>query len=153
METPIRDIHELQMEIGRLKNLEAEQSVALKARFSGPAAIFSTAMSLFPGSATVDGVKSAGFFNQDFLGLISRFALPIALNKTLFRKSNFIVKTLVGILSQKASHYISEDNVSGVWGKAKGVINNLFKKKEKVTVKEPLPAVVTPGDVPPYQPY
>jgi hypothetical protein len=148
METPIRNIFELQGEIGRLKNLEAEQAVALKARFSGPSAIFSSVLSLFPKSATTDGIKGAGFFNQDFLGLISRFALPLALNKTLFRHSNFLVKTLVGILSQKASHYISEDNVSGVWGKAKGLFNNLFNKKDKETG-----IVLEKDDVPAYQPY
>lgn len=132
METPIRDIQELKSEIARLKNLEVIQSGALKARFSGPGAIFSTVLSLFPGtSSTIDGVKSAGFFKQDFLGLISRFLLPLTLNKTLFRKSNFIVKTIVGILSQKASGYINEESVTSVWDKAKGIFNNLFKKKEK----------------------
>ncbi|MFD0795097.1 hypothetical protein ACFQZX_15855 [Mucilaginibacter litoreus] len=131
METPIRNIHELQVEIGRLKNLEHEQAVALKTRFSGPSAIFSTVLSLFPGSATVDGIKGAGFFKQDFLGMLSRFLLPLTLNKTLFRKSNFLVKTVVGILSQKASGYISEDSVSSVWGKAKGLYNSIFKKKDK----------------------
>lgn len=151
METPIRNIFELQTEIGRLKNLETEQAVALKARFSGPSAIFSTVLSLFPKSAAVDGIKGASFFNQDLLGLVSRFALPLALNKTLFKHSNFLVKTLVGILSQKASHYISEDNVSGVWSKAKGLFNNLFKKKDKQEKQAAI--VVEKDDVPPYQPY
>lgn len=151
METPIRNIFELRSEIGRLKIIETEQAVALKARFTGPSAIFSTFMSIFPKSPTVDGVKGAGFFNQDFLGLLSRFALPLALNKTLFKRSNFLVKTLVGILSQKASHYISEDNVSGIWGKAKGLFNNLFKKNEKQEKEAAI--VVDKDDVPPYQPY
>ncbi|MCQ6961342.1 hypothetical protein [Mucilaginibacter aquariorum] len=139
METPIRNIFELQGEIGRLKNLEAEQAIALKARFSGPSAIFSTVLSLFPKSATVDGIKGAGFFNQDLLGLVSRFVLPLTLNKTIFKHSGFIVKTLVGILSQKASHYISEDAVSGIWSKAKGLFNNLLKKKAKHPEKEVMP--------------
>jgi len=130
MDTPIRNIFELQTEIGRLKNLETEQAVALKARFSGPSAIFSTALSLFPKSPTADGIKGGSLFHQDFLGLISRFLLPIALNKTLFRSSGFIVKTLVGILSQKASHYISEDSVGGVWDTVKGFVNKFTKKKE-----------------------
>src|SRR4051812_37659017 len=102
MDTPIRNIFELQTEIGRLKNLEAQQAIALKTRLAGPSAIFSTFMSLFPKSPDTDGVKSAGLFQQDFLGLLSRFVLPITLNKTLFKHSNFIVKALVGILSQKA---------------------------------------------------
>lgn len=151
METPIRNIFELRGEIGRLKNLENEQAIALKVRFTGRSAIFSTFMSLFPKSPTVDGVKGAGFFNQDFLGLLSRFALPLALNKTLFKHSNFLVKTLVGILSQKASHYISEDNVSGIWGKAKGLFNNLLKKKDKKDKETGI--VLEKDDVPAYQPY
>jgi hypothetical protein len=136
MEILIHNVNDLKVEIARLKNLEVEQSVALRARFSSPAAIFSTAMSLFPKSPTVDGVKSESFFSQDFLGLISRIALPLTLNKTIFKHSNFLVKTLVGILSQKASHYISEDSVSGVWGKAKSLFNKFTKKKDEP--KEPV---------------
>ena len=154
METSIRNIFELRSEIGRLKNVETEQAIALKARFSGPSAIFSTVLSLFPKSEAVDGIKSSGFFNQDFLGLISRFVLPLALNKTLFKHSNFLVKTLVGLLSQKASHYISEENVSGVWAKAKNLFNNLFKKKDKEYKKENDAGIVLEkDDVPAYQPY
>lgn len=130
MEILIHNVDDLKVEIARLKNLEVDQAVALKARFSSPAAIFSTAMSLFPKSPTVDGINSGSFFGQDFLGLISRIALPLTLNKTLFKNSNFIVKTLVGILSQKASHYISEDAVTGVWGKAKALFSKFTKKKE-----------------------
>jgi hypothetical protein len=97
MDILIHNVNDLKVEIARLKNLEVEQAVALKARFSSPAAIFSTAMSLFPKSPTVDGVKNESFFSQDFLGLISRIALPLTLNKTIFKHSNFLVKTLVGI--------------------------------------------------------
>lgn len=140
MEIIIQNANDLKVEIARLKNLEVKQGVALKARFASPTAILSTAMTLFPKSPTVDGVKGAGFFGQDVLGLISRIVIPLTLNKTLFRNSNFIVKTLVGILSQKASGYISEDSVTGVWGKAKGIFSNLFSKKDKDFDKEVIPA-------------
>lgn len=129
METPIKSTHDLKIEIARLKNLEIDQAVALKARFSSPMAVFSTLTTVFPKSPTVDGVKGASFFDQDFLGLISRIALPLTLNKTLFKNSNFLVKTLVGVLSQKASHFISEDAVGGIWSKAKGLFDKLTKKK------------------------
>ncbi len=141
MDILIQNVNDLKVEIARLKNLEVEQAVALKARFSSPAAIFSTAMSLFPKSPTVDGVKNESFFSQDFLGLISRIALPLTLNKTIFKHSNFLVKTLVGILSQKASHYISEDSVTGVWDKAKALFNKFTKKKAAADVS-PVPAYV-----------
>ena len=137
MKILIQNAEDLKAQIVRLKILEIDQSIALKARFSSPAAIFSTAMTLFPKSPTVDGVKHESFFSQDFLGLISRIALPLTLNKTLFRNSNFLVKTLVGILSQKASHYISEDAVSGIWGKAKSIFNKFAKKTDD---KEIIPA-------------
>ncbi|WP_374950942.1 hypothetical protein [Mucilaginibacter sp.] len=140
MDTPVKNIHDLKVEIARLKNLEAHQAVALKARFSSSSAIFSTLLTLFPKSPTVDGVKGAGFFDQDFLGLISRIALPLTLNKTLFKNSNFLVKTLVGILSQKASHYISEDAVGGIWSKAKGIFAKFTKKKDDEHEREIIPA-------------
>jgi hypothetical protein len=153
METPIKNIIELQGEIARLKTIELQQAAALKLRFNGPSATFGTMLTLFPKSATVDGIKGAGFFHQDFLGLVSRFVLPLTLNKTLFKNSNFIVKALVGILSQKASGYISEDAVTGVWSKAKGLFSNMFKKKDKVEVV-PVPVmVVATDDIPPYQAY
>ena len=131
MDTPINNIHDLKLEIARLKNLETDQAVALRARFAGPSALFSSFLSIFPKSPTVDGVKGASFFDQDFLGLVSRIVLPLTLNKTLFKNSNFLVKTLVGVLSQKASHYISEDAVGGIWGKAKSIFEKFTKKKDE----------------------
>jgi hypothetical protein len=137
MDLPIKSHADLKNEIYRLQGLEREKSLELKARFNGPGAIFSTVMSLFKSEHT--DPKEGGIFNQDFLGVLSRFALPFALNKTLFRNSNFIVKSIVGLISQKASHYISEDSVEGVWDKAKGLFGkftHLFDKADKNTGPE-----------------
>jgi hypothetical protein len=125
MDLPIKNIDDLRIEIYRLRGLEQEQSIALNKRFSSPSALFSTIFSLFPKSRAVDGEKSSGFFDQDIVGLISRVVLPLVLNKTLFRHSNFIIKAAVSILSQKASHFISEDSLTSLWEKAKA----LFKSK------------------------
>ncbi len=54
--------------------------------------------------------------------------MPLTLNKTIFRNSKFIVKTLVGYLSQKASHFVNEDKVMGVWDK----VMSVFEKKKPV---------------------
>jgi hypothetical protein len=123
MDIPINNASELKAEIARLKMIGEEQSIAIKARFSSPSAVFSTLFSIFPKS---DGTKGSGFFSQDIFGLLSRVLLPLTLNKTLFRNSNFLIKTLVGFLSQKASHFISEDSVTSVWDKVK----SLFEKKK-----------------------
>lgn len=126
MDSPIRNMSDLRGEIYRLKELEQVQSVAIGQRFKNFSSTISTLGTLFPRSLTPDG-KSTSFFDQDLVGLISRFLLPFTLNKTIFRNSGFLVKALVGLVSQKASHFISEDTVVGLWDKVK----SLFDKKEK----------------------
>jgi len=118
----IHNAKDLKAEILRLRHLKEEQGGAIKARFSSPGAAFSTLMTVFPKESRA----KYDIFNQDFLGIISRILLPLTLNKTIFRKSNFLVKGLVGFLSQKASHFISEDSVMGIWDKVK----SLFDKKK-----------------------
>ena len=133
MDKPIRNSWELREEIIRLRGLEKEQAMAIKQRFSSPAAIFSTVYSLFP--KPVAGEKTGNIFNQDFVSILSRFLLPLTLNKTIFRHSGFIVKTLVGLVSQKASGYINEDAVIGLWDKVK----TLFQKKVVPPAKKNYP--------------
>jgi hypothetical protein len=125
MEASIKNSWELKEEIVRLRGLQQEQSVALKARFSSPGAIISSLYSLFPKSANT-GENRSNIFNQDFVSIISRFLIPLTLNKTLFKNSGFLIKALVGLVSQKASGYINEDSVVSVWDKVK----SLFTKKE-----------------------
>lgn len=127
MDAPIKNISDLRGEIYRLKELEREQSVAIGQRFKTFSSTLSTLSTLFPKSVAPDG-KTSNFFEQDLVGLISRFVLPFTLNKTIFRNSNFIIKTIVGLLSQKASHFISEDSVVGVWDKVKGLFTAKAKK-------------------------
>jgi len=113
----IRNSRDLKAEIFRLEELSKQQGTALRSHFSSPGAIFSTIFSMFSKPTAADDEKSGGIFSQDFLGLISRFVIPLALNKTVFKNSNFLVKALVGLVSQKASHYINEDSVGSVWHK------------------------------------
>jgi len=124
MDVQVRNINDLRSEIERLRGMEREQSIAIGQRFSSPSAIFSTIFSLFSSHSGATGEKTS-IFDQDIVALLSRFILPFTLNKTLFRNSNFLVKTLVGLVSQKASHFITEDTVTGIWDK----IKNLFNRK------------------------
>jgi len=126
----IRNIDDLHGEISRLTDLHQEQKIALGHRFSSPSAIFSTVLTLFP-KGVANGVRGAGFIGQDLVSLISRIALPLTLNKTIFRHSGFIIKTLVGLVSQKASNFITEDSVSSVWNKAKLLFNKVTGKNKK----------------------
>ena len=125
MDVQVRNINDLRSEIERLREMERAQSVALGQRFSSPSATFSTIFSLFSGSTGAGGTRSS-FFDQDIVALLSRFILPFTLNKTVFRNSGFLVKTLVGLVSQKASHFITEDSVVNIWDK----IKHLFHRKD-----------------------
>lgn len=125
MDISIKNSSDLKTEIIRLRELKTQQGEQISQRFSSPGAIFSTVVSLFP-KGNNDGSKNS-ILNQDYFGILSRILLPLALNKTIFRNSNFIIKGLVGFFSQKASHFISEDSVVGLWDKVK----SMFDKKEK----------------------
>jgi hypothetical protein len=132
MEIPVKNIFDLQAEIIRLEKVRQEQEMLLKQRFSSPKAILASVRSIFPKSPEAEvGGGTTSLFSPDILSLVSRFVLPIALNKTLFKNSGFIIKTLVGLASQKASSYISEDSVTSVWGRVK----SLFGKRPSTAVK------------------
>jgi len=119
----INTAEDLRAEIARLRLLRAEQGTAIQARFSSPSATFSTIFSLFS-----KGDSSKGnIFGQDLFGVLSRILLPLALNKTVFRNSNFIIKGLVGFLSQKASHFINEESIMGLFD----TVKSFFDKKGK----------------------
>ena len=138
MDLPVRNISDLRSEILRLKEVEQEQSIAIGERFKNFSSTISTLGTLFPRTLTPEG-KSSSFFDQDLVGLISRFLLPFTLNKTIFRKSGFLVKAIVGLVSQKASHFISEDTVVSAWDKIKGLFNKKEKKGENISDEKGIP--------------
>ncbi|MDN5288598.1 MAG: hypothetical protein JWR38_4872 [Mucilaginibacter sp.] len=144
MDFQIKNINDLQEEISRIRVIEDRQATALAARFSSPSAIFSSFISLINSGVKDDGEKHPSIFNQDFLGLLSRIVLPVTLNKTLFKKSNFLVKTLVGLVSQKASNYISGDAVHGIWDKVKSAVHEVLTKKKPDTSNKTTPRIPPP---------
>jgi len=127
MSEPISNLHDLRNEIARLRIVKNEQEAAIKQHFSSPAAIIGTVFSGF-GSQKGKG----GFINtDDIISLVSRFVLPLVLNKTIFRSSNFIVKALVGLLSQSASGLINEKNLTSAWDKIRSLIPEKWINKNK----------------------
>lgn len=129
MDAVIYNISDLKDEIERLKASKKIQEEAIKSRFDGPAATLHTVASLFKSSGS--SKSSGGIFGggQDMVSLLSRFVLPLILNKTLFRSSNFIIKTIVGLVSQQASGFINEKSLVSVWDKIMSVIPNIIPKK------------------------
>jgi hypothetical protein len=128
--TTIANRGELQSEIQRLITLENAQRIALAYRFSSPAAICAAALTLFPGSAAARRVTGHAFFQQDLFSLMSRFLIPMTLNKTIFRRSGFLVKLLVGLVSQKAAGYFTESAMGNLFAEGKSFFGKLLTKKE-----------------------
>lgn len=120
----IRSREDLRAEILRLEDKSREQGSAIGAHFRSPGAVFSTVFSLFSNKSKEQDEKDGGIMSQDFVGLISRFVLPLVLNKTIFRNSNFIIKAIVGLVSQKASHFISEESLAELWHKATALFDS-----------------------------
>ena len=127
MNTLIRNRSDLRTEIFRLQQAKLEKQIALKQHFKSPMTTLSTVIGLLGSGG--DSKSDEKEHKEDWVGFLSRFVIPLVLNKTLFRGSGFIMKALVGLASQKASSYVSSDTVTGIWDKAKGVIGGLFSKK------------------------
>ncbi|RYE35683.1 MAG: hypothetical protein EOP42_06105 [Sphingobacteriaceae bacterium] len=127
MIVPIKSIHDLRNEIVRLETLTVQQEATIKQRFSSPKIIYKTILSVFPKSAVNekgDNVKISALLNQDVVATISKFLLPFTLNRTLFKGSGFITKSVVNFLSQKASGYINQDTVVSGWDKFKKSVSS-----------------------------
>lgn len=125
---PIKSIHDLRNEIVRLETLTVQQEAAIKQRFSSPSVIYKTLLSAFPkssGSSQGKSLNSKSLFSQDLIGTISKFLLPLTLNRTLFKESGFITRSIVTFLSKKASGYINQDTVTTGWDKVKTMVSQV----------------------------
>ena len=127
----IKNIDDLKAEIYHLKVKEDQQRYALRQRFNSPSKIFTTVKSLFS-KPSAEGLKTDSGRKKDYFAILARIILPVTLKRTVFRKSNFIVKSLVGFASKKASKFITEDSVTGAWNKIKALLPN-----NKVTNSSP----------------
>jgi len=134
MSVRITSIDDLRLEITRLKGLEQEQAIAIRQHFSSTRAIFSTVLSLFPKFSLTEKTGDSSNSGVDIIQLISSFVLPFTLNKTLFKRSNFLIKALVRLASQRAAQYINKQNLGFVWDKIKSFI------PEKISRAAPGPA-------------
>ncbi len=82
-----------------------------------------------------DGAAAGGLLHPDIVKLVSRFAIPFTLNKTVFRHSNFLVKALVGLVSQKAAGFVTEDKAESLLTKGKALFNHFFHKEKNVAAE------------------
>ena len=133
----ISNSEELKAEIVRLKAIDKEQTLELKKRFNGPKAVFLTLGTVFQKPGEKNRGPLSGYFNPDLLRLVSRFAIPFALNKTIFRNANFLVKLIVDLASQKAASQVSEPAAENLLRQAKTLFKDLLHKIKPLISKAP----------------
>jgi hypothetical protein len=134
MDVIIKNQADLQLEIARLKGVKSDQEANIKQHFNSPRAILGTVISFFTHNNT-DVFSLPG---KDITAWLSKLLLPLTLNKTLFRKSNIVVRSLVGLLSRKASGLVNDKTVSTLWDKVKGILPNALAQKLSPKKKKPL---------------
>ena len=120
----ITDIDDLHTEMERLRLKKQFQENELKQSFNSPLnALNSVRLLFYSGKEDIKPFTS----HTDIFTWVSTITLPFTLNKTLFRKSNIIIKWLVRMLSRKIASQINEKSVNGFWEKLKGFITGLKK--------------------------
>lgn len=117
----ITNKEELREEIAKLRMIDDEQSEGLALRFNSPSAAFASMMSLFPSQRSKR--------RQDPVTLVARVLLPLTLNKTLFRHSNFLTRVVGGFAAQKAAGLVTEQRMESVWHSMRSIFYKLFHKK------------------------
>lgn len=153
MKTKINNIVELRLEIARLNQLKREQEgyladqyQLLKYKIDTPVRVLNAITSNIPGVEFVKGIVSSlgpssksGAANQhDWLGRALQLGLPLVLNKTFLRKSGWLKKALVLLLSNKAAGNITQDKVESVISKITNFIRPKKKSKKKHREVAPL---------------
>lgn len=124
MDRPLQNQEELRQEIVRLKALKHQQGEALAKRFGSPLEIVKTIWSLFPTSAEKRHARLKRFL-ADPVSFASKLLIPLALRKTLLRKSDFLTRLVVMFSASKLAGLINMKRMAH-WIRT---VEKYFKKK------------------------
>jgi len=123
MDVAINNSTDLNLEITRLQGVKSVQEAAIKQHFNSPQAILGTITSI------IRKKDNQTFAGNDITAWLSKTLLPLTLDKTVFRKSGFVVRALVRLLSRKASSLINDKNMTPLWDKIKGILPEAIVEK------------------------
>lgn len=140
MSTRIENIEDLRAEIQLLKLQKAEHELyfvqkreSLKKTFSSPFDFFRNVRSLLGGKPETGTGNVSARHDSDWTTVIARVVVPFILSKTILRGNGIMIKSLLGIISQKAinGETFNRVKISGWIDKATHWINSTLKKSEK----------------------
>ena len=112
MRTKIQNIEDLRAEIDRLGQVRLEMETELKievvkisAKITAPFLLLSKLYDFLGFGKGKSESKEGG----DWLSSILRIGLPVLMNRFIYPKSGFLIKTFIGLLSQNAVKSINKD--------------------------------------------
>jgi len=150
MRPRIENIDDLRLELNRLKVQRLDQEIELtkvtariKARLHFPVLVYNKISDFFIemfGDNPEDLNKTE---HKDWITNILRVGLPVALNKFLFPRSGFLMKSVVALVSQKAAKNVNKDSITNVIDK---VTDWIKSSKPKVRKKPMLADYGIPPD-------
>lgn len=137
----IQNIDNLRSEIRRLRiqRLEYETDLQLisdkiSEKFNVPVMIFNKISDFFGSLFGNDKDNPEKQENTDWVTNIFRVGIPVFLNKFLFHRSGFLMKSVVAMLSQTAAKNVNKDSITDVIDK----VSNWIKSSKPRTRKEPV---------------
>lgn len=134
MRTKIQNIDDLREEVIRLGVIRTELETDLKietqkiaSRIRLPFILLRKLNDFLGGSRD----KSAEKDGEDWISSIFRIGLPVMMNRFLFPKSGFIVKSVIELISQNIAKTIDKDLISGGIEKLSEWIKSTWSKPKK----------------------
>jgi hypothetical protein len=137
MRTKIQNSDDLRSEILRLRISRSEIESELKTetdritqRFRVPLMIFGK-VNDWVSPMFKPGRNEQGSLNQDWITSIFRIALPVVMNKFIFPKSGFLLKSVVELLSQNTAKTVNKDVLTDLINKLSDWIKSSKRKKKQ----------------------
>jgi len=138
MRTSIQNSDDLRMEILRLRTVRSEIEGDLKVetdritnRFRVPLMLF-TKVNDWITPMFKSSRNEPGNLSQDWVTSIFRIGLPVLMNKFIFPKSGFLLKSVVELLSQNTAKTLNKDVVTDLINKFSDWIKSGKQKKRDV---------------------
>jgi hypothetical protein len=140
MSKRIENIEDLRAEIQLLKFQKAEHELyfvqkreSIKKTFSSPFDFFRNVKSFLKGKSEAGPGNTSARHDSDWTTAIARVVVPFLLSKTILRGNGLMIKSLLGLISQKAisGETFNKVKISGWIDKATHWVNSTLKKSEK----------------------
>ncbi|SKB72189.1 hypothetical protein [Daejeonella lutea] len=143
MRPKIENIQDLRTELSRLRSERLIQEIELtkvtariKARLHFPVLVYNKISDFFIEMFGDDpeDLNKTDNKDKDWVTNIFRVGLPVALNKFLFPRSGFLMKSIVALVSQKAAKNVNKDSITELIDK----VTDWIKTPRPKTRKEPV---------------